>query len=239
MKLPLKYIAILVIMALVGVFSYQTYWLVGFYQSQKKEMDEKVNLALSYAHIMEMEKRVEKLRSADNAPHRRLEANVGFAMDDEDSTSKQRKVKKVPGGRTITEVYSDSDSSHGETMASNDTQKNANGENVSDGTQEQTLMLMISGKLNTLVQQALFSKLNELVAPDIQVFDSLLVHKLISDSLMTISPSGKEEIPHQVQFIQGLQVSTPRNKKGRLQILHWNLPFLLNQLTYECFLLEN
>ena len=220
MKLPIKYIAILVIVALVGVFSYQTYWLVGLYQSQKKEMDEKVNLALSYAHIMEMEKRVEKLRSADNAPHKRLEANVGVAMDDEDSTSKLRKVKKVSGGRTITEVYSDSDSSHGETMASNDTQKNANGENVSDGTQEQTLMLMISGKLNTLVQQALFSKLNELAAPDIQVFDSLLVHKLISDSLMTISPSGKEEIPHQVQFIQGKKVKEKVVSSGYVQSSH-------------------
>lgn len=54
MKLPLKYIAIFVIVALVGVFSYQAYWLVRLYQSQKEEMDEKVNLALSYAHIMEM-----------------------------------------------------------------------------------------------------------------------------------------------------------------------------------------
>ena len=208
MKLPIKYIAILVIVALVGVFAYQTYWLVGLYQSQKKEMDEKVNLALSYAHIMEMEKRVEKLRSADNAPHRRLEANVGVAMDDEDSTSKQREVKvqKVPGGRTITEVYSDSDSSHQKTQESNDEQKYSGGKNVTGNAQEQTLMLMMSGKLSTLVQQALFSKLNELSAPDIHVYDSLLVHKLMSDSLVIVSHSEKEEYPHCLQLMRGKKV---------------------------------
>lgn len=191
MKLPLKYIAILVILALVGVFSYQTYWLVKLYQSQKEEMDKKVNLALSYAHIMEIEKRVEKLRSTENTPHRRLEANVGFAMDDAESSSKMRKVqvKKVSGGRTITEVYSDS-SSH----------------EVSDNPQEQTLMLMISGKLNTLVQQALFSKLNELSALDIHVYDSLLVHKLVSDSLVNVSHAAKGEYPHSVLFMRGIKV---------------------------------
>lgn len=191
MKLPLKYIAILVIVALVGVFAYQTYWLVGLYQSQKKEMDEKVNSSLSYAHIMEMEKRVEKLRSTENTSHRRMEANIGFAMDDEESSSKMRKVqvKKVPGGRTVTEVYSDSSS-----------------QEVSDNAQEQTLMLMMSGKLTTLVQQALFSKLNEISAPDIHVYDSLLVHKLKSDSLVNVIHAAKEDYPHSVLFMRGKKV---------------------------------
>ena len=34
MKLHLKYIVTLVITALVCIFAYQTYWLVGLYQSQ-------------------------------------------------------------------------------------------------------------------------------------------------------------------------------------------------------------
>ena len=190
MKLHLKYIAVLVIVALVGVFAYQAYWLVGLYQSQKHEMDEKINLSLSYAHIMEMEKRVEKFRSDKDGPHGSVNGSVAFAIDHKAHTASLRKVKvkKVPGGRTITEVYSDSSD-----------------KKVSDNAQEQTLMLMMSGKLTTLVQQALFSKLNELSAPDIQVYDSLLVHKLMVDSLV-MANLAEEEFPHLVQFMRGKKV---------------------------------
>ena len=44
MKLPLKYIVVLVLTALVCIFAYQAYWLVGLYQSQKKEMDMRIIL---------------------------------------------------------------------------------------------------------------------------------------------------------------------------------------------------
>ena len=196
MKLPIKYIAILVIVALVGVFAYQTYWLVGLYQSQKKEMDEKVNLALSYAHIMEMEKRVEKLRSDKDGPHGFVNGSVAFAVDHQAHTANLRKVsvKKIPGGRTITEVYSDS--SHHEVS-------DPSHHKVTDNAQEQTLMLMMSGKLTTLVQQALFSKLNELSKPDIHVFDSLLVVKMKSDSIMDEKEPISLEFPHHIQFMCG------------------------------------
>ena len=77
MKLPLKYIAIFVIVALVGVFSYQAYWLVGLYQSQKEEMDEKVNLALNYAHIMELSHReAEILRFLVDNQNKVVETNT-------------------------------------------------------------------------------------------------------------------------------------------------------------------
>ncbi len=42
MKLHLKYIVTLVITALVCIFAYQTYWLVGLYQSQEKEVVAKI-----------------------------------------------------------------------------------------------------------------------------------------------------------------------------------------------------
>lgn len=199
MKLHLKYIAILVIVALVGVFAYQTYWLVGLYQSQKKDMDGKINLSLSYAHIMEMEKRVEKFRSDKDGPHGSVNGSVAFAMDHKAHTLSLRKVKvkKVPGGRTITEVYS-----------------NSSDQKVSDNAQEQTLMLMMSGKLTTLVQQALFSKLNELSAPDIQVYDSLLVHKLMVDSLVMANHTDREEFPHLVQFVRGKKVIEKESSMG-------------------------
>ena len=39
MRIPFRAIAILIITSLVGVFAYQAYWLVGLYQSMKKDMD--------------------------------------------------------------------------------------------------------------------------------------------------------------------------------------------------------
>ena len=39
MKLPLKYIALLVILSLAGVFAYQTYWLTSLYRTQRSEME--------------------------------------------------------------------------------------------------------------------------------------------------------------------------------------------------------
>ena len=39
MKIPFRAIAFLIIFTLTGVFAYQAYWLVGLYQSMKKDMD--------------------------------------------------------------------------------------------------------------------------------------------------------------------------------------------------------
>jgi hypothetical protein len=47
MKLHLKYIVTLVITALVCIFAYQAYWLVGLYQSQEKEVEAKIKLCES------------------------------------------------------------------------------------------------------------------------------------------------------------------------------------------------
>lgn len=41
MKLHLKYIVTLVITALVCIFAYQTYWLVGLYLSQERRLKQK------------------------------------------------------------------------------------------------------------------------------------------------------------------------------------------------------
>ena len=65
MKLHLKYIVTLVITALVCIFAYQTYWLVGLYQSQEKEVEAKIKGGMEYAHFMEMKKRIERLRNDD------------------------------------------------------------------------------------------------------------------------------------------------------------------------------
>ena len=89
MKLHLKYIVTLVITALICIFAYQTYWLVGLYQSQEKEVEAKIKGGMEYAHFMEMKKRIERLRNDDKGPHRQLTGAVAFSMDEDDDIDKR------------------------------------------------------------------------------------------------------------------------------------------------------
>ena len=194
MKLPLRYIIVLVLTALVCIFAYQAYWLVGMYRSQKQEMDVRIMGTLENAHFMEMQQRVERMREDNRGPHRQLTGAVAFSMDADDDVDEYVKVKKVKGGKIIQEVKT--------TI----TKKKPEGQNAE-------LSMIMSGKLSTLVQQALFSKLNELSKPDVQVFDSALNARMRSDSLW-LSSSKVKEIPHRIQFLRGKKILSQVTTKG-------------------------
>ena len=49
MKLPFKYIAILVIVSLAGIFAYQAYWLTGLYHTMHSEMERDITEAMRKA----------------------------------------------------------------------------------------------------------------------------------------------------------------------------------------------
>lgn len=51
MKLPLKYIAILVILSLAGIFSYQAYWLGGLYRTMRNDLDAHTEAMQQERHI--------------------------------------------------------------------------------------------------------------------------------------------------------------------------------------------
>ena len=64
MKLPFKYIAILVIVSLAGIFAYQAYWLTGLYHTMHSEMERDITEAMRMSDYNEMMLRVEKLSVA-------------------------------------------------------------------------------------------------------------------------------------------------------------------------------
>ena len=196
MKLPLKYIVVLVLTALVCIFAYQAYWLVGLYQSQKKEMDMRVMSALENAHFLEIQKRVERLRNDNKGPHRQLTGAIAFSMDNEDDIDQHVKVKKVKGGKIIQVVKT--------TFTK---KKNASDE------KNQELSMVMSGKLTTLVQQALVGKLNQLSQPDVQFFDSALNARMVSDSLWH-SSSNVKALPHRIQLLRGKKVLSQVSMNG-------------------------
>ena len=54
MKLPFKYIAILVIVSLAGIFAYQAYWLTGLYHTMHSEMERDITEAMRMSDYNEM-----------------------------------------------------------------------------------------------------------------------------------------------------------------------------------------
>ncbi|NDV59763.1 sensor histidine kinase KdpD [Bacteroides sp. 519] len=64
MKLPFKYIAILVIASLTGIFVYQSYWLYNMYITQKKQTDVTVVNAIKNADHIELFLRLDSISDA-------------------------------------------------------------------------------------------------------------------------------------------------------------------------------
>ena len=80
MKLPLKYIAILVILSLAGIFSYQAYWLGGLYRTMRNDLERNIIEAMRMSDYNEMMLRVERMRK-DSADHGTVSVSAGFEKD--------------------------------------------------------------------------------------------------------------------------------------------------------------
>lgn len=76
MKLPFKYIAILVIVSLAGIFAYQAYWLTGLYHTMHSEMERDITEAMRMSDYNEMMIRVDIRRSNGRQWIRRGEKSV-------------------------------------------------------------------------------------------------------------------------------------------------------------------
>lgn len=63
MKIPFRAIAALIILSLIGVFTYQAYWLTGLYATMKKDMDNCLKETLQISDYNEMMLRCDSLRN--------------------------------------------------------------------------------------------------------------------------------------------------------------------------------
>ena len=117
-------------------------------------------------------------------------------MDEDDDIDQKVKVKKVRGGKIVQSVQT--------TFTKQ--------EKRSEDDKDQELMMMMSGKLATMVQQALFGKLNEIAKPDINDYDSAWVAKMLSDSLLV--GDDIHPLPHQIQLLAGKKVLAKVTTKG-------------------------
>lgn len=94
MKLPLKYIAVLVILSLAGIFSYQAYWLSGLYRTMRNDLERNVIEAMRMSDYNEMMLRVEKMRK-DSTDHGEVNVSAGFEKDGEQKKTYVRSTASI------------------------------------------------------------------------------------------------------------------------------------------------
>ena len=75
----LKYIAVLVIVALVGVFAYQSYWLVQLYHTMSEQMDNSIQEAMRVADLKEVFLRLKSIE--EKGPHGMMDVSAGVGED--------------------------------------------------------------------------------------------------------------------------------------------------------------
>ena len=97
MKIPFRAIAILIITSLIGVFAYQGYWLVGLYQSMKKDMDNTLLETLQLTDYNELMARCDSLRD-----HSHLHGEISVASDLKDTIETTTSINGKQGYSLIT-----------------------------------------------------------------------------------------------------------------------------------------
>lgn len=181
MKLPFKYIAILVIASLAGIFAYQAYWLTRLYHTMHSEMERDITEAMRMSDYNEMMIRVDKMRQ-DDTDHGEVNVSAGYSGDGksfvrsttisrEDSVlfiDRRREKDKVRWMSAdsvqehIEEAVRDSDSSPQSALRAQ------GGLDVI--LRDQNSML----ELATYLQRGLHSGLDVISDPDVALYDSLL-----------------------------------------------------------------
>ena len=108
MKLPLKYIALLVILSLTGVFAYQTYWLTNLYRTQRSQMERNIREAMRMSDYNEMIVRVRRLQNDSSV---QTEVTVSTGYDNERAFTKTHTIRSVKQGDSTRISICDRDAS--------------------------------------------------------------------------------------------------------------------------------
>lgn len=187
MKLPSKYIALLVILSLTGIFAYQGYWLVRLYRTQKREMEQRVVETMRLCDYNEMMLRISRLRyDTRNQGHVTVETGydaqgasyVHSSAQISDSSSSPRplsvSVFSLSDIKDEVQIWRNKDSIIVKKGSENEKPLAAL---QSKGGMESLMLAekaMTMQELAIYLQRGLHAGLDLVAEPDIQVYDSLL-----------------------------------------------------------------
>lgn len=167
MKLPSKYIALLVILSLTGVFAYQAYWLTNLYRSQRSQMERNIREAMRMSDYNEMIVRVRRLQNDSSV---QAEVSVSTGYDNERAFTKTHSIRSVRrGDSTYISIY-ERDAS--DTIRTPQAALQANMASILFEKKNST------AELASNFQQGLHAGMDILNEPDFAVFDSLLRREL-------------------------------------------------------------
>ncbi len=80
MKLPSRYIALLVVLSLAGIFAYQAYWLTGLYRTMRADLERNIIEAMRISDYNEMMIRVDRLKR-EPEDHGEVSVSTGYDSD--------------------------------------------------------------------------------------------------------------------------------------------------------------
>lgn len=177
MKLPSKYITLLVILSLTGIFGYQTYWLMGLYRTMYDDMERNITEAMRMSDYNEMIIRVENFRNDSTSTGT---VNVSTGFDNEKpyvsstaSITKHSSASEPDKTDSLTIKIEKDTIAEGTPLDSLTSAMRVN-ESVDVMLSKQNNMQ----KLANYFQRGLHSGLDIISGPDLAVYDSLLISAL-------------------------------------------------------------
>ena len=166
MKLPSRYIALVVVLSLAAIFAYQTYWLVNLYRTQYRATEHDIAEAMRLSDYNEIILRVERLEQ-DSIQHGEVSVSAGY----NDTTP------YVESRTIVTEQRGDSLSTTTQVQQTRDTA-------AIDTSLHTNSTDFLFGRKNTMqelagyFQRGLHAGLDVIRDPDFATYDSLLRDEL-------------------------------------------------------------
>lgn len=184
----MKYIAMLVIVALTAIFAYQAYWLVGMYGTMRTKMKTDINEAIRISDYAEMMHRVEVLRKRKDINHGNVELSAGYDSNTGSRKIASKTITKSSTGKTNKRELNMSLSRNGSTTVKYDTDT----KNVKDSEANASEALLQSKEgfstilkdqknmqaLASYMQRGLHDGLSVVADPDLKYFDKTLTKSL-------------------------------------------------------------
>lgn len=185
MKLPFKYIAILVIVSLAGIFAYQAYWLTGLYHTMHSEMERDITEAMRMSDYNEMMIRVDKMKQ-DDINHGEVSVSAGYSDDGKSFVRSSTTISREDSldNTTLHETFMPKGDSVYVTHPNDSTRVEVS---VRDSDSSPQSALSAKGELDVILrdqnsmlelatyfQRGLHSGLDIISDPDVMLYDSLL-----------------------------------------------------------------
>ena len=166
MKLPSKYIALVVVLSLAAIFAYQAYWLVNLYRTQCRATEHNIAEAMRLSDYNELILRIERLKE-DSVQHGEVSVSAGY-----NDTTPYVQSRTITTEQRGDSTFINLQQREVKDTATIDTSLHTNANDFLFGRKE--TMQELAGYF----QRGLHAGVDVLHEPDFQTYDSLLCDEL-------------------------------------------------------------